>query len=451
MTSSPRQHPATAPPPAPVPALPPPSPLSKRRVYLGTSFGQLVEWYDFSVYGFLAVYIGASFFPGVSPTARLLATFGVLGFTFLIRPLGGVFFGPLADRIGRRAVLIIVVLLMSLSTMLIGLLPGYATLGIAAPILLVVLRGLQNFAAGGDFGSVPLMIEWSGPRRRGYASSWLMFTAMAGFLVGAVLAFLLATGLGTHTMAAWGWRIPFVIAGPLGLIGLYIRWRLEDSPEYQALKAAGEIAAAPLRESLRYRREILTGLALGGLHSGAVYTVLTFMPSYLTQTLGYGSTVGLVASIIGPAAILTPLPFVSTLSDRIGRRPVLIATTSALAVFAFPLLMLAGTSPAGGIAAQVVLGLLVGLLVSTTLVAITEVFPVRVRSAGSSFAFTVSGAVLGGTAPFTAVLLVSLTGSHIAPAGYLAFLAVLAILASFAFHDGRSLDEHSPPPESSHT
>ncbi|GAA3789501.1 MULTISPECIES: MFS transporter [Amycolatopsis] len=412
------------------------APVPRGRIYFATVFGHLVEWYEFSVYGFVAVHIGATFFPGADPMARLLATFGVFGFTFGFRPLGALFFGPLADRIGRRPVLVTVLLLMCGSTFAIGLLPGYATLGIAAPVLLVVLRGLQNFSTGGEFGSVgAFMIEHAPPGRRGYATSWLMFSAVVGFVIGSLVVVSLAAALGDAAMAAWGWRIPFLVAGPLGIVGLYIRLRLEDTPEFRALADRHEVAQSPLREALRYRREILTVAGLAGLHTTAFYLVLTFMVSYLTQTVRFGTGLALTATLAGAVAALVPMPFVSAWSDRIGRRPVLITLSAAIAVLAVPVLAVIRSSPAGAIAGQVVLGSLMGALVSTTLVSMTEIFPPRVRSAGSSFAYTISAALIGGTAPFVSTWLIGATGSSLAPAGYLAATALLALVAAVCFRE----------------
>jgi MHS family proline/betaine transporter-like MFS transporter len=213
------------------------------RAITGASIGNLVEWFDFAVYGYLATYIAANFFPSNNPTASLLSTFAVFAAAFFVRPLGGIFFGPLGDRIGRQRVLATVIILMSVATFAIGLLPTYATIGVLAPILLVVARLLQGFSAGGEFGGgATFLAEYSPDDRRGFLVSWLEFSTLIGFILGSGVVLVLNSSLGEDAMTAWGWRIPFLIAGPLGAVGLYIRLRLEDTPEFRALESTGEVS-----------------------------------------------------------------------------------------------------------------------------------------------------------------------------------------------------------------
>ncbi|WP_083542321.1 MFS transporter [Kribbia dieselivorans] len=417
------------------------SAVNHRRVFVATGFGHLVEWYEFSVYGFVAVHIGATFFPSGDPTTQLLATFGIFAFTFLFRPLGALIFGPMADRVGRRPVLVIVILLMSGSTFLIGLLPGYTTIGVLAPLLLLLLRALQSVSAGGEFGGVTaFMLEYSQPGRRGRTTSWLMSFAVIGFLVGSLIVTLLAAVLSDSAMASWGWRIPFLLAGPLGLIGLYIRLRLEDTPVFRELEELGEISRTPLRDALRYPRELWTTIALGGLHTAFFYTVLTFMVSLIAQTAKFGSTVGLMATVAGGVAALLPIPFMAALSDRIGRRPVLIASSAAILVGVVPIFWLILSSPTGAVIGQVLLGLLLGSLISTTLVSMTEIFPAQVRAAGSSLAYTIASTAIGGTVPFVATWLVRATGDRTSPAWYLVGIAALGLIAALTFKQPREDD-----------
>jgi MFS transporter, MHS family, proline/betaine transporter len=218
------------------------------RATIGASIGNLVEWFDFAVYGYLATTLAVVFFPSGNPTASLLSTFAVFAAAFFVRPLGGLFFGPLGDRIGRQRVLATVIILMSLATFAIGLLPGYATIGIWAPLLLVVCRLLQGFSAGGEFGGgATFLAEYSPDDRRGYMVSWLEFSTLIGFILGSGSVLVMNSALGEDAMIAWGWRIPFLIAGPLGIVGLYIRLRLEDTPEFRALESTGEVSESPLR------------------------------------------------------------------------------------------------------------------------------------------------------------------------------------------------------------
>lgn len=402
---------------------------SPRRAVVASAIGNAIEWYDFAVYGFVAVYIGAHFFPTGDPTSELLASFGVFGLTFFVRPLGGLVLGPIADRMGRKRVLVFVLTLMAVCTMLIGLLPTYATIGVAAPALLVLLRSLQGFSAGGEYGSVTsYVLEHNGPARRGYAMSWLMFACVVGFVLGAVVATGLGSVIGTEAMSEWGWRIPFLIAGPLGMIGLYIRLKLEESPEFAAIADRQETVRAPLREVLRYRRSLVAAIALGAFHSAAFYTVMTFMSSFVSSTAGHGPTVAFWASLAVGAATMVVMPYFGGLSDRVGRRPVLIGSAVAFGVLSIPLLVAVRDAPTPfAVAAQAVFGLMLGALISTTIVAMTEIFPTQVRSSAAAVGYNMAAAVFGGTAPFIAVLLVDLTGTAVAPAYYLVATAAIGL------------------------
>ncbi|MCF7553311.1 MFS transporter [Pseudonocardia sp. WMMC193] len=403
-----------------------------RRAIVASAIGNAVEWYDFAVYGFVAVYLGSLFFPTGDPATELLAGFAVFGLTFFVRPLGGLVLGPIADRLGRRGVLIFALTMMAAATTLIGVLPTYATIGIAAPILLVLLRSLQGFSAGGEYGSVTsYVLEHAGPARRGYAMSWIMFACVVGFVLGAVVATGLGAVLGTEAMAAWGWRVPFLIAGPLGLIGLYIRLRLQESPEFAAIAERAETTRAPLKDVFRYRRSLAAALLIGAFHSAAFYTVMTFLPSFVGRTVGRGATVAFWASLAVGAATMAVMPYLGGLSDRIGRRPILVGAAIGFAVLSVPLLIAVRDAPTGlAVAAQAVFGLLLGVLISTTLVAMTEIFPTAVRSTAAAVGYNVSAAVFGGTAPFIATLLVGLTGTVIAPGYYLIATALLGLVGA---------------------
>jgi MHS family proline/betaine transporter-like MFS transporter len=270
-----------------------------------------------------------------------------------------------------------------------------------------------------------------------------MFSAIVGFLVAAVIVAILAWTLDAEAMRSWGWRIPFLLAAPLGLIGLYIRLKLEDTPQFQELQAAGEVARAPLAEAFRHRRALLAVAGIAALHGSAFYAVLTFMITYIGTTVGLGATTGLVAAICGGVAALTLIPFVGGLSDRVGRRPILVTASVGFAVAVVPLFALVRTGTVGAIVGLVLLGFLLGTLVSTSIVAMTEVFPVRVRAAGSSLGYTVSLALFGGTAPFVATFLVSATGSTLSPAYYIVFTALLGLAGSLALPAASAADTTS--------
>jgi MHS family proline/betaine transporter-like MFS transporter len=401
------------------------------RAITGASIGNLVEWFDFAVYGYLATYIAANFFPSNNPTASLLSTFAVFAAAFFVRPLGGIFFGPLGDRIGRQRVLATVIILMSLATFAIGLLPTYATIGVLAPILLVVARLVQGFSAGGEFGGgATFLAEYSPDDRRGFLVSWLEFSTLIGFILGSGVVLVLNSSLGEDAMAAWGWRIPFLIAGPLGIVGLYIRLRLEDTPEFRALESTGEVSQSPLRESITQNwKQILQVGGLVIIQNVGFYIVLVYMQTYITEQLEYSSTSASLSTVFTLLVAMALIPPLGALSDRVGRKPLLMASCVGFAVLAYPLfLLLNAGSLVTAILAHVALGVLLALYISTSVAALTELFPTRVRYGGFSIGYNISVAIFGGSAPYIAVYLIDATGSSLSPAFYVIFGAVATLL-----------------------
>lgn len=404
---------------------------SVRRAVVGASIGNCVEWYDFAVYGFLAPFIGAAFFASQDPTVQLLSTFAVFAVAFFTRPLGGLFFGPLGDRIGRQKVLATVIILMSISTVLIGLLPGYATIGVAAPILLVLLRCLQGFSAGGEYGgAATFLAEYAPDNRRGFTVSWLLFSTLVGFLLGSALATLLSATLPEAAMGSWGWRIPFFIAGPLGAVGLYIRLKLEDTPEFRALEQAGEVAGSPLMETIRENwKPILQIAGLVVIHNVGFYTVFTFMSTYFSETLGFSSTTAFLSIMLAGLVAMALIPPLGALADRVGRKPLLLTACALFVLLAYPLFVLMNTgSVVLAVGAHVALAAIEALFVCTSLAAGAELFATRVRYGGFSIGYNFSVAIFGGTAPYIAVFLISRTGSPLSPAFYVIFAAALTFV-----------------------
>ncbi|MEE4024283.1 MFS transporter [Gordonia sp. PKS22-38] len=414
---------------------------SRRKTFLATVIGHVIEWFDFAAYALVAVYIGHQFFPNENESMQLIATFATFALTFLFRPLGAVVFGPLSDRIGRLKVLALVLLIMSVATTAIGLLPTYDTIGIAAPILLVALRCLQGLSAGGESGSsVAFMLEHSKPGHRGFGNSWVTFAATVGFMLGSAVAAILALTLGEQAMNDWGWRLPFLVAGPLGIIGLYIRLKLEDTPDFKALERKGEVSKSPVREVFAYKRELLTTILICSMHSAGFYMILTYLNSYITTTTDFGSDIALTGTLVGAACTLIPIPFLAAYSDRIGRKPILISASIAMAVMTLPLFAFIRTSPAAAVIGLAVFGLLLGCVVSVTLCTTSEIFPARVRGAGFSIGFGVASAAVGGTAPLIATALYSSTDNVYAPAGFLIAVCVLGFIGSMILID-RSREE----------
>lgn len=409
----------------------PVSPAVLRRATVGATIGSVVEWFDIAVYGYLAATIGAVFFPSDDPAASLLSSFAVFAAAFAVRPLGGIFFGAIGDRIGRQKTLAWVIILVSVATLSIGLLPGYATIGVTAPVLLVVVRLLQGFSAGGEMGGASaFVLEHSPSRRRGYLVAWVEMGCILGFLLGSVVVLLLNLALTSGQLESWGWRIPFLLAAPLGLIGLYIRTRLEETPEFAALLASGRTAKNPLRESIRdHWPAILRTAGYALFQNVALYVILTFLPSYQSETLGHTSLVASTSSVISMVVVCALIPPFGALSDRLGRRPVLGMSCALATVFSYPLFVLMGQgSDILVVVSHAGLGLILAMFLGPTLTAMNEMFSARVRYGGFSLGYNISVSAFGGTAPFIVTWAIDRTGQQVAPAYYVIAAAVVTAI-----------------------
>ncbi|MDJ1371875.1 MFS transporter [Gulosibacter molinativorax] len=389
----------------------------RRRAFAGAISGHAIEWYDYGVYGFLAVFVGQLFFTADEPIVALMSSFAVFALSFFMRPIGGLVFGPMADRLGRKGTLVSVMIMMSGATFLIGLLPTYGAVGVLAPILLVLLRCIQGLSAGGEIGTVTAFIaEYAGPGRRGYSTAWLMFTAVMGLVLGSLIANGLIVALGEETMLAWGWRIPFLIAGPLGAVALFIRLKLEDTPEFEAISERGEKVKSPLRESGSWLRAIALVFGIITLHSSIFYLVLTFASTFMSAHLGFDATVKfwyvLAAGIV--SAVVMPLG--GAFTDRFGRKPFLLvigvlATVSMLWFF----LAAPGATPLTFIWPLMACALTFGLYASSTYALMTELLPTHIRSTGIALGYNLPVAIFGGSAPLIATWLISINGDITAP------------------------------------
>ena len=285
-------------------------PAAVRKAVTGASIGNAVEWFDFAIYGFLATFIAANFFPAGDDTAALLKTFAIFAAAFFMRPLGGFVFGPLGDRIGRQRVLALVILLMSAATLGIGLLPTYSAIGVAAPLLLLVLRCLQGFSAGGEYGGGAVYLaEYARDGRRGLTVTFIAWSGVLGFLLGSITVTVLQATLPAAAMESYGWRIPFLIAAPLGLVGLYIRLKLDDTPQFEALSESDDVAASPLREAAATAwRPILQVIGLFVIFNVGYYVVFTVLPTYMISTLHLSRTTSFVSITLASLVALVSDP-----------------------------------------------------------------------------------------------------------------------------------------------
>lgn len=424
-------------PPAPSDSpLPPPVDANTRRRVLAASFvGNFVEWFDYAVYGYLAATISTVFFPETDPTSALLLTFAVFAISFAVRPLGGFFWGHIGDRIGRRTALSYSILIMSVATFAIAFLPTYAAVGILSPILLLLVRVVQGFSASGEYaGASSFLVEYAPEGRRGLYASVVPASTAAGLLFGSLLAALLTGLLSDAQMHSWGWRLPFLLAAPLGLIGRYIRYRLEDTPAFRALEQDDEVAHTPIMEIFRTHGRLLV-IALGAalLNAVAFYVLLSYMPTYLSEELGFGDTESFLATTISLATYIGFIFLSGIASDRWGRRTMLCTASVLFMVFTVPAFaLLDSASFVTVVFVQVALGALLTLNDGTLPSFLAEIFPTRVRFSGFAISFNLANAIFGGTAPFVATLLISRTGSNLAPAWYLVAAALVSLIAVLA-------------------
>lgn len=404
-----------------------------KKAVAASAIGNATEWFDYGIYAYGVTYISAAIFPGDTESATLLAlmTFAV---SFLVRPLGGLVWGPLGDRIGRRSVLAITILLMSGATLCVGLVPSYATIGFWAPVLMVLLRMVQGFSTGGEYGgAATFMAEYAPCRRRGFFGSFLEFGTLAGFSLGALLMLGFSLVLSDDQMSTWGWRLPFLVAAPLGLIGVYLRSRLEDTPIFRELEETGEKedrTATQFKDLLgQYWGPILR---LGGVVVAlnvVNYTLLTYMPTYLEQSIGLSSTMSLLVPIIGMLAMMVFLPIAGGASDRIGRKPMWWFSLVGLFIAGVPMFMLMGTNVVGAVIGFAVLGLLYVPQLATISATFPAMFPTHVRYAGFAIAYNVSTSIFGGTAPAVNDWLVNRTGDNLVPAYYMMAACVIGAIA----------------------
>lgn len=403
---------------------------SSWRIIAAASIGNALEWFDLVVYGFFAVTIAKLFFPSENESVSLLLTLGTFGVSFFMRPLGALVLGVYADRVGRRATLTLAIMLMMLGTLIIAIMPTYETIGIWAPIGIVVARMIQGFSAGGEFGSATAFLAEHTPNRRGFFSSWQVASQGVTTLLAAGFGAGLNAWLSAEQMADWGWRIPFFFGLLIGPVAYYIRTQIDETPEFLAT----ERSAAPLRETFTEHRLRLV-LAIGTVVLGTVATYLVlFMPTYAVKHLGIPATAAFAATLVTGVVQLIVSPFVGHWSDRHGRTGVMMVSAVLFLVCIYPLFMLLAGSPNLGtmIVVQIVIGILLSGYFGALPALLTDLFPTQTRTTGMSLAYNIAVTVFGGFAPFIIVWLIATTGNKFAPSFYLMFAALISLSALVA-------------------
>jgi MFS transporter, MHS family, proline/betaine transporter len=405
------------------------------RVIVAASLGNALEWFDFLVYGYFAVTISKVFFPSGDETASLLLTLGTFSVSFLVRPIGAILIGAYTDRAGRKAGLTLSILLMVIGTAMTALMPGYATIGLAAPILILVARLVQGFSVGGEFGSAVTFLAEQTASRKGFVASWQWASTGITGLFASGFGIVLTSALSPEQLAEWGWRVPFLFGILIGPVGLYIRRRLDETPEYVEIKPT----RTPVRDVLRERPiEALLAMGAAVISNSSAYIIL-YIPTYAMKELHLPQATGFTATLVGAVILGIASPFAGHLSDKFGRSGILTGMAWLFLLTTYPVfyLMVANPSLATAIFAAGWLSLLKAGYSGVLPSQLAELFPTRIRAIGVSLSFAVAVTIFGGFTPFVATWLIAVTGNSLSPSFYIMFTAALSIVALAFVRRGR--------------
>jgi MHS family proline/betaine transporter-like MFS transporter len=436
-----------------------------RRAIGAAAIGNITEWYDFGVYAYFEPTIKEVFFSDLPDTMGTIATFGLFAVAFLVRPFGGLFFGPLADRIGRNKVLATTMILMALGTFAIGCIPSQSSIGILAPILLLVARLVQGFSTGGEYGNAMTFIaEYAPDRKRGFLGSWLEFGTFTGYILGAIIVTVAGAALTEDQLLSWGWRIPFFVALPLGIVGVYLRTRLADTPAFLALEKEAEDREKEQRGDSELKKIahlwpfmlVCIGLVLAWNVTN--YMLTSYMPTYVTATMPdmqggtrVSETTSQILQIAVMAVALVTIPLIGRLSDRIGRKPIVWVGSIGLVVLSLPAVLLIRAQTGVTIfLGLLIMGLLLICFSATMPSTLPSLFPTQVRAGALSIAFNISVSLFGGTTSVVVGALVSVTGDLNWPAYYLIATGLIGAVSIYFTREsnGRHLWGSAPAADS---
>jgi MHS family proline/betaine transporter-like MFS transporter len=400
---------------------------SLTRIIVAASLGNAIEWFDFLVYGYFAVTIAKVFFPNGNETASLLATLGTFSVSFLVRPFGAIVIGAYTDRAGRKAGLTLSILLMVVGTTMTAVMPGYATIGLAAPILIFLARLLQGFSVGGEFGSAVTFLAEQTASRKGFVASWQWAsTGITGFLASG-FGIVLTSLLSPEQLLDWGWRVPFLFGILVGPVGLYIRRRLDETPEFVEIKPT----RTPVRDVVRANPiELLLAAGAAVVSNSSAYIIL-YIPTYAIKELHLPQVTGFTATLVGAVILGVASPFAGHFSDRFGRSGLLTGTAWLFFLTTWPVfyLMVAYPSLATAVLAAGWLSLVKAGYSGVLPSQLAELFPTHTRGIGVSLSFAIAVTIFGGFTPFVATGLIAVTGNNLSPSFWIMFTAALSIVA----------------------
>lgn len=429
----------------------PADPATIRRAVIACGIGQIFEIYDFVIYGLMAGALARVFFPSGDPIAALLSTFATFAVGFVMRPVGAVVIGAYGDRHGRRAALVVTIGLMAAATGVIGLIPSYSRIGVAAPIILVLCRMAQGFSTGGEWGgAAAFLVEYAPRGQRGTISSYQQAATALGLLAATLVAFILTAAMDQASFTAWGWRLAFLIGFVLGPIGYYLRTKVEETPAFERTVERHEVSGSPLRRSLtEYPGPVLAAFGLSIIGCVTNYVFIIFLPTFAQQQLHLPASATFLSVLISGVIYLVLTPVTGGLSDRTGRKPLFFIASAASVLLAYPLfqMLVSMHSVAGLILTQAIASLILVFYAGPICAVLAEQFPTNIRYTALSVSYGFAVAIFGGFAPLISTGLIQFTGNPLSPAFYVMAAGVLSFVATIFVREGarRPLPEDIAP------